>query len=1225
MSDTVEKKWNTVDMYYKNNANYLSKHQIESFDLFVNDTIPYLVNSMNPLEIPFNDNKLTVEILIGCKNKNETPDIKFTKQKIGNVHAVPNLCRLNNKTYKADMNVEITMKFKYDNGSDSEYVLNFENQRIGSIPLMLHSNECFLKNKTDEELQNLGECKYDQGGYFLIDGKEKVIIAQERIATNKLFLSKPSNEDEIFTMKGECRTVSPSNKLFSYNVNLYVMKKSRKFSKFLTNETDINEVLGDEKISAREKISHHITVDVLSIQQKHISVFVLFRALGVESDEEIINLILNEDEKKDILMLNLVRDMVIDNKYIDENKVMQYIYTQKEALDYLGSFTQYKKKTAHILNVLHMSFFPNMESFHGKAVFLGYLVNQMMKAHLGKIPINKRDNYRNKRVDTTGVLLSNIFRDFYNQFRTNVVNKVNKIIIEKLKTFDSFSERFFQTLFLPQDISEMFSSKFIDEGMYKSFKGNWGVLGDDSKSGTVQDLNRLSYLGYVSHIRRVRTPIDSAIKLVEPHRLGSEQFGYMCPFESPDGANIGLLKHMSASCEITNEQDTNELDDILNNLDASILQKLDQNLLPPNNSTLVFINNSIIGYSTSPEKLHKELTIARNTAKIHYQITFYLDISSNEYRINTDSGRPIRPLFKAEGFLKYYKAKNNNKLENVLKKRLIKTENIRKNANWFQRIYEDDLIEYVDIEESNYLYISMDGENVTKYHTHVEIHPALTLSFYTNTIPFVNHNQAPRVVFSGAQGKQALGVYATNFSSRIDTASYILHYPQKNLVSTRLAKYVYKDQLPNGENVIVAIATYTGYNQEDSIIINKDSINRGLFNVTSYKAIIDKELKSDDNRFEIYFGNPKYNQGDIDLSKVKQEQYSNINENGFPIENKFYMDKDPIIGKIEKTSTLDVGNIQSFNVTDNFEYRDVSKKVDINNYGTVDQIYQLKKNEEGHVKIRMRNMKIPTLGDKLASMHGQKGVVGMILPSVEMPFTKDGLVPDIIVNPHAIPSRMTIGHLLETVMNRTVCTTGKEIDASAFDSQDLDTYYDYLETQGINRYSNEIMYNARTGIQMHSEIFVGPTYYYRLKHMVADKINHRAQKYAPIDFLTKQPVKGRSKSGGLRFGEMEVYALAANSLNSFISESFLRRADGIVKLPDSQTSDRYLYVDEHGDEIINNRELKYFSTDSYRVSAIKVPYALNVLKKGELEALCIRTQFITNKSNSTRHLEDTLL
>jgi DNA-directed RNA polymerase II subunit RPB2 len=473
-------------------------------------------------------------------------------------------------------------------------------------------------------------------------------------------------------------------------------------------------------------------------------------------------------------------------------------------------------------------------------------------------------------------------------------------------------------------------------------------------------------------------------------------------------------------------------------------------------------------------------------------------------------------------------------------------------------------IEYIDVHESNNINIAMSEKDELKYKTHCEIHPSTIFSIYTSTIPFANHNQAPRNIFSGAQGKQALGIYATNFNNRIDTSGYILHYPQKPLVSNIMGKYTHADNLPNGQNLIVAIATYSGFNQEDSIIINKASIDRGVFHITSFKSIIEETVDNINT-----FGNPK----NYNIRNQKYGNYKHINDKGMPALNHKLSLDDCIIGKVKQEIVdVSVSNNDAFAQNSLVsEYVNVSNICDKTTDGyTIDKIITM---DGKSVKLRLRKMKIPELGDKSCSRHGQKGVFGMILPEIEMPFTtKEGIRPDIIVNPHAFPSRMTIGHLLECVFAKLYAMAGKTTPFTQFEVTPTHEFK-HLNDYGFEKYGDELMCNGRTGEQIETEIFFGPTYYYRLKHMVSDKINYRNK--GKMVGLTKQPPKGRSNEGGLRIGEMETNVLVSYGISSFTQESMIERSDGELLRVDN---DKKVIV-PHSWKLLS-QELKAMSIDN---------------------------------------------
>jgi len=1019
-----------------------------------------------------------------------------------------------------------------------------------------------LKGLNTKTLQELGECPYDQGGYFIVDGKEKVIISQERIATNQLFISEAS-DPEMYKLEGMIRSTALENALFPKSVYFWVQKDTYKPSKS-------GSAIGMEN-------SFFINMKIMNINLEHIPICIIFRALGIESDKDIVEyIVLNNNDLIPHLRSTIVNATTV---FVNNDK---YIYTQEDALSYLSNFVKHKN-TDFVKYIFINDLFPNIgNDFRQKAMYLGYLVNKLVRTTIGQLKQNKRDNYMFKRVDTTGILLGNIFRDFYNKYRNNIRN-----LIDREYTMGSTSNRL--KLVSETNFNRIFPSLIIEEGMYKSMKGNWGLTGDPSEQGIVQDVNRLSYIGYMSHLRRVNTPIDRSIKLVEPHRLDTPQWGMMCPIESPDGGNIGLLKHMASSCEITLESNRDSIMECLVDLNLIKLENINPFNMN-NNYAKINLNNNWIGIHDNPLELTNTLKKYRRTGVLNAFVSISWNVIENEIMIFSDSGRCVRPLILREELDKLnYDAKSWEELVNGYTYDYTYNKNKKQNSS---------AIEYVDCFETNTLYIAMTKEDLTDRHTHLEIHPCLSLSLYTNTIPFANHNQAPRNVFSGQQGKQALGMYATSFNHRIDTASYVLHYPQRSLLSTKIAKYTFKNKMPNGENLIVAIATYTGYNQEDSIILNKSSIQRGMFNVSYFKSIVDSEDEDLKSNTKVVFDNPVRLKKEGKNIDFKYANWDTIDDNGMPIKDRYISENDCYLGKVNVVQKYTEDTDAIFN-DQNYQnyYKDKSKIADKTLNGKIDKVIRYEKKGLDHIKIRLRKFRIPELGDKMASSHGQKGVCGMILPQEDMPYNKHGLVPDIIVNPHAFPSRMTIAHLIESVLSKLCCLDGQYIDGTAFENHCIDDYYELMKKYNYQKYGDELLYNGFTGEQIETEIFFGPTFYYRLKHMVKDKINYRASG-GPVESLTRQPTQGRANGGGLRIGEMETNAILAHGISSFVKETMTTRSDGYYKYIDSET----------GEDIIYNEKEKYY--DSINAQKIEVPYSMKLLKQ-EIEGLGINMKMFT--------------
>jgi len=1207
----VQLDWKIIDSYFSSNINtkYISQHHISSYNTFTSTKLPYIIKTLNPYVIFKNDEngvKYTINVYIGGRDGNS---IKQTKpcntDHVNNKNNVmlPNNARLKDYSYASNLLVDIVIDYITHNNDGTQSLLTYEQKdlQIGNIPVMLHSDLCILKNMKSHEMIQIGECPYDQGGYFIIDGKEKVIVSQERVSTNKLFLQSPQDNvssetiEDDFSHTGIIRCTSKENSLFPKTIKFMIYH---------------SKALYGTRFNA-------ICMNVPNIFKEQIPIFIIFRALGIESDKEIIRYIFLKDENIEPRYINFIR------KSVHEGSI---VTTQQEALQYLAGYCKYNEIN-FVKHVLKTDVFPNVgHSFKNKAVYLGYLVNKMILFALNELSDTNRDSYLYKRVDVSGILMGNAFRDAYNQFRNHVKNRIDReFIYGSWKDMNEFNT------IITNSKDSIFDKEIITSFIKKSFKGKWGIR---ESEGIVQDLNRLSFMGYISHIRRVNTPMDRSLKLVTPHRLDASHWGFMCPIESPDGENIGLLKHIATSCQISEEVD--DEDSIISLLKTHNVT-LVQDLIPIElyGLTKVILNNNWIGVHTDAKQLLDIFKALKQSGQISSHSSISWNILENEIELFTDAGRCVRPLYIATDDMQkktYDIVMNLKKTDRSSDIWSALISHPKSSLNKSTRTTEVSLspIEFVDCVEMSRSHIAMNRNDIiinkpNKYN-HIEIHPSLCLSLNTNIIPLAHHNQSIRNVFSNQQGKQAVGVYATNFNHRIDTASYMLHYPQKALLTTKYGKYAHVDKMPNGENIIIAIATYTGYNQEDSVIINKNSMARGMFNSSIYKSHIESEESNEMNGEYINFGNPlnlMKKGGNID---VKYAKWDKIDENGIPILNRYITEDDAYVGKIkstiisndtdETTERIRNSNGTVSADTSTVSYQDKSSIAGFTDGGMIDNRIIYKKNDAKKIKIRFRKSREPVLGDKFASRHGQKGVVGMIIPQEDMPFTKDGIVPDMIINPHAFPSRMTIAHLFESVLAKYSCVHGDIIDGTTFENIDTSSYFEFMGKEGYHKHGDEILYNGYTGEQINTHIFFGPTYYTRLKHMVNEKMNYRGgadSASAPITGMTRQPTHGRANKGGLRIGEMETNALLAHGIGSFIKESMMER------------SDKYKFAIDKTNGIIGiphkDGYRSPFDPNVTEFTNVETPYAFKLLIQ-ELAAIAIKPSLLTDCTQQDEEKND---
>jgi DNA-directed RNA polymerase II subunit RPB2 len=1213
--------WEIIDLYFKNHKYPFTNHHLDSYRELIKNYIPKTISSYNPITmIKYDENDKTKKIMqadvyIGGEKTDEIfidhPIITdYSSEGKLNKILTPNDARLKNLTYETHIYANVLVKVTNEDGDI--ITTNLKNVAIGSIPIMLHSDICVLNGNGNKVLQLLGECIYDCGGYFIIDGKEKVIIAQESLTTNCLFTNKLKDDDN-FSYKGFIRCSADSGES---------LLKPRSVEFYLVKDTD----------EVTEKHSHQkgcILVSLPSVEGK-IPLFIVFRALGLETDKEIYEAIfgINNSPIEETFFTNFIRPSLTDSYYTFDNQ-KKYIYTQEDALNYIKFRVKYKT-IDHVKYILSAEVLPNITLFENKSKYLGYLTKEFINVCLKIRLQTDRDNYFYKRINISGFLLAELFQEAYAKLRKDIRDTMDQFYYYGAwKTTNNYSN------FINKDnIYRLIRNIIIAETFAKSLKGRWGLASDDDPElGRVQDLSRISYIGYLSHLRRVNMPIDRSLKITSPHKLHSQQWGIMCPFETPDGASVGYLKNLAFLSKVAAGTNPEFIKTCL--LDIGVIPIEYYNLPLDKNITKVFVNNTWFGITNDPINITRILKAYRRNAFINILTSISWHISYNEIRIFTETGRAVRPLIIVkQGQTVIFNKKYNNWFDMIIGKHYPFED--RNEQIYYKNYYvnpltldifsnksimdiidilekDDAVIEYIDAQESDVSLIAMKSTDINNFHTHLEIHPSTIVSVVTGNIPLCNHNAAARNVFHAAQTKQAIGIYATNFTKRFDTFGFVQHYPQKPIINTRHAQYTGSDFMANGVNLIVAIMTYSGYNQEDSLIINRNSINRGLFHLSYYKSITATAKKISDYE-RIRFGNPLNFYKDDDINKknkikvngIKRADYNLLDERGFAIKGSYIPrgQKAVVIGMIlEQEVYKEVKNGVFIEQVKETTYTDVSITSDDSYYGYIDDVYY--DNKAGSdadtmvCKVKFLKIKIPEFGDKHSSRHGQKGVIGMILSEENMPFTKDGIKPDLIVNPHAIPSRMTIGHLVECVYAKLCCLEGYLGDGTIYIDIDHKDIYNKLEKHNFQKHGNEILYNGQTGRQMHTEIFIGPTYYFRLKHMVAEKINARGK--GPMTQLTRQPTGGRRKEGGLRIGEMERDSLISHGIAGFIQESMMER------------SDKYRWQVCKRCGTIPNYSKKINSSfcplcENNETSIIETPYCLKLLNQ-ELEAMNIQMRF----------------
>jgi DNA-directed RNA polymerase II subunit RPB2 len=1103
----IETPWTIIESYFKGqHLDRLIRHQLESYNNFVSYQIQKTIEMFNPVKIVSEQDfdaksgKHSLEIYVTFENFHiYRPQIHENNG--ATKLMFPQEARLRNFTYASAMTIDMNIKFVVRNGASLENTQTFyktlQKIHIGKLPIMLKSNICVLNQYKHVDNVHTGECKYDAGGYFIINGSEKTVLGQERAAENKVYCFNVEKNNTKYTWMAEVKSVPDFKCISPKQINMMVSSKNNGFG-------------------------FPLLLQLPRVKQP-IPLFIVFRALGVISDREICEKILLdiECEKYKEILQGLQASIIEANAYMTQEECIKYItsYVMFTPIN-MDKETGARKKYEFTMDILSNDLFPHCTTKEQKIYFLGYAANRLLKTSFEWLPQDDRDSYLNKRIDLTGALLNNLFRNYFNK----LVKDMEKQVIKEINTGSWRSTDDYQSIINMTNIYKIIKSTTIENGIKRALStGDFGIKHVNSnKVGVAQVLNRLTYVSSLSHARRISTPVDKSGKLIPPRKLHNTSWGFLCPAETPEGASVGVVKNLSYMTHVTIHSNSLPIYDYVQPHIIPV-----QNLTPKEmfNKTKVFVNGNWIGISESPLELYQNLKDKKYKGIINVYTSVIFDYKFNEIRVCNDAGRLTRPLLRV---------RDNNILVTSEVIDGIKGDKLGWNDLMTNCNIEESIIEYIDPEEQAWSMLAMKpkdllntdyegknkGDNIFKY-TYCEIHPSTIFGVLASCIPFPEHNQSPRNTYQCAQAKQAMGVYVTNFDNRMDKTAYVLNTPARPLVDTRIMDMIKINNIPSGFNVVVAIMTHTGYNQEDSLLINKGSIDRGLFQATIYHTEKDEDKQKINGDEEIRCKpDPTKTKG------MKFANYNKVNNRGVIPENTLVENRDVIIAKI--TPIKENRNDH----TKLIKYEDQSRihRTDEETY--IDKNY-IDRNGDGYnfAKVRLRTVRKPVIGDKFSSRSGQKGTIGNIIPEEDMPFTASGIRPDIILNPHAIPSRMTIAHLKETLMTKVLVQLGLFGDGTSFGELDVKTVCDELIKLGYEGHGNELLHNGLTGEQHECSIFMGPILYQRLKHMVNDKQHSRS--IGPMVNLTRQPAEGRSRDGGLRFGEMERDAMISHGASRF--------------------------------------------------------------------------------------------
>ncbi len=1041
-----EKLWEVMESMFKEKG--LVKHHINSYNAFIDHGIQEIIDQQGLIDPDIEG----FEIKLGeC----EIGEPKIKEASGAKKPLTPHEARIRDLTYSAP--IHLNMSPVLDGEEKSSIKL-----KIGEVPIMLKSDKGLLQDMSDEELIENNEDPKDPGGYFIVNGTERVIIALENLASNYALVEKDEDRSKYIA------------KVFSerHGYRGFIQVQRRKDGKL------------------------YVTMPGV---QGRVGIVTVMRALGLEEDKDIVEAISHETE---------IQQEVFDS-------LEEAPQSREEALLKIGNRVakdqpeEFKIEKAE--QSLDRYLFPHIsrEEDEGarlrKAYFLGMMAQRVIELFLGQREEDDKDHYANKRLKLAGNLLGDLVRSGL----TSLVRDMKYQLVKFYKRKGEERLKEDPHTFIEKSVrSDVFKEKI----MHAMSTGTW----PGNRTGVSQLLDRNNYMAVLTYMRKIVSPLSRNHPHFEARDLHATHWGRLCPSQTPEGPNCGLVKHLALMADITTSINVEDVKSYLKDIGMKDISDLS----PQKGVWKIYIDGGFAGTIREGKEFVNQIKEDRRNNNIPWkQLNVSHDEEVSEIHVNGDYGRVTRPLIIVENGEPRLKEEHIEKI---------------RNGEWtWKNLINNGMIEYLDASEEDNSLVAMRPEDITEDHTHLEISPSAAFGVSASMIPYSEHNAAPRNTYGSGMIKQSLGLPSTNFRSRTDTRGHVLHYPEIPLVKTKTMKEVGFDDRPAGQNFVVGILSHEGYNIEDAIIMNKSSIERGLSRST-FMRTYDAEEKSYPGGQHDRFEKPKEG---IDRYKGG-EYYKNLDDDGLAIPESNVEEGDVIIGRTTPPRFL--GQLNKFRIEEQ-KRRDDSITVRPGEE-KIDRVFITESSEGNKIsKIKVRDQRVTELGDKFASRHGQKGVVGLLVPEEDMPFTEDGVVPDLILNPHAIPSRMTVGQLLEMIGGKIASMQGERVDGTPFQGAGEEELREELEKNGFKHDGTEKMYDGITGEKLETEVFIGTIYYQKLHHMVKNKIHARAR--GPRQILTKQPTAGRPREGGLRFGEMEKDVLGGHGASMLLRERLLEQSD----------------------------------------------------------------------------------
>ena len=1095
MNDSVNKQWSIVQDILAREG--IAKQHLNSFDEFLKKGLQEIINEIGHIDIENAEYPYRIEL-----GRIRTQQPRMMELDGSVTHITPAEARLRNVSYIAPLQLEA-------NVVEDGKTLETRFIHIGDIPVMVKSDACILRSFSTQKLIDHAEDPEDPGGYFIINGSERVIVGLEDLSYNKIIV----DAEKLGTKK---------------------VLKAKVYSSIVGYRAKLELVLKEDGIIVARIPGSPVDIPVVT----------LMRALGLESDKEIAAAVSLSEKIQNELEGSFEKTDVMTSKDA-------IVYISKRIAP--GMLEEFQIKRAETL--LDWGLLPHLgkqpENRKEKTQFLGEAACKLLELKIGWIQPDDKDHYGNKVVKFAGQMLADLFRTAFR-------NLVRDMKYQLERSGQKRGINAVSAAIRPGIITDKLNNAIAT--------GNWGR----GRVGVTQLLDRTNYLSTISHLRRVQSPLSRTQPNFEARDLHSTHFGRICPSETPEGSNCGLVKNLALSALISISVSTEELIEKLYELGT--YHFLDVKDSVKKDGARIFVDGKLIGFHKDGDKLSTSLREQRRSSKIHPHIGISIhkpefEGATKRLYINCNAGRVLRPLIIMKDGKSLLTA---DLLDKTLKKLISWNDLIRMGV-----------IELIDANEEENCYITFSEKNAKKS-THLEIFPSTILGAGASIIPYPEHNQSPRNTYESAMAKQSLGFSTPMMNTSTYVRQHSMLYPQTPIVTTKAMSLLGLEKRPAGQNCVVAVLPFDGYNIEDAIVLSQPSIDRGLGRTFFYR-IYESEAQQYPGGMRDNFEIPN---AEDNLRGYKGEKsYRLLEEDGIIAAESTVTGGDILIGKTSPPRFME--EFREFESKGPYR-RDTSIGMRPSENGKVDTIILTQSNEGGKMyKVRIRDMRLPEIGDKFASRHGQKGVVGLLAKAEDLPYTVDGISPDVLINPHAFPSRMTVGMMMESITGKAAAIRGKKADASAFVGEKMDDVKDVMDAAGFKYSGKEIMYDGRTGKPFPVEVFIGVVYYQKLHHMVADKIHARAR--GQVQMLTKQPTEGRARGGGLRFGEMERDCIIAYGASMILKDRLLDESDKA----DIFVCERCGLVAYH-----DVKQRKYYCRicgDKGKVSSVSVAYAFKLL------------------------------